>query len=277
MNIRVYRMFIMMCLLSYLISGIGIGLILNKNNKKEYIDYKDNEYYKTNYDVRKYNEIELTNIVYSDENKKEIITNIDKNKLSIEKISEDKETNNIEIFNVISLVDDMNEYLQIYAKNKNNISVKTNFKLSFFDNDNNLVDEIVATDIILPSIEFAINYKINFKNNYNSYKISYNAINLDNNIVSIDYINKYDSFVAKDSKGELNILFKNNTMNKIDSIKYTCVFYKDNVVVGAFITQSNTKLPIKYGEGLKCGLSKFDGFSYDTYKIYLSEAYNMKK
>lgn len=275
-NIRLYRMFVVTCFLTFLISGLSIGLTFNKNNKREYVEYISNDYYKTNYDSKKMMLKELTEVAYKkdDESKEEKYILIDKNKLSMKKSIDNKETDNIQIYNVLSLINDESEYLQIHMKNNNSISVKTVFKLSFYDENKILVDELLSNDIVLPNVEFAVNYKISYKDNYDSYVLSYSASSLDNIVISIDYINKTNSYVIKEDNGEIDILFKNITMNKIDVLKYTCVLYKDDKVVGAFVTSNNVKIPVEYGDGLKCGIKTFDGLSYDNYKIYLSEAYN---
>ncbi len=219
---------------------------------------------------------ELTEVIYkiNNEDKEEKNILINKNKLSIEKSVENNETNNIQIYNVLNLINDESEYLQVHIKNNNSMSVKTVFKLSFYDENKVLIDELSATDIVLPNVEFAVNYKISHNENYDSYVLSYSASSIDNIITSIDYINKTNAYVVKEGNGELDILFKNITMNKIDILKYTCILYKDDEVVGAFVTSNNVKIPVEYGDGLKCGIKSFNGLSYDNYKIYLSEAYN---
>ena len=275
-NIRLYRLFVIICFSTFLISGLSIGLTFNKNNKKEYIEYISNDYYKTNYDSKKMLLNELTEVIYktNNEGKEEKNILINKNKLSIEKSVENNETNNIQIYNVLNLINDESEYLQVHIKNNNSMSVKTVFKLSFYDENKVLIDELSATDIVLPNVEFAVNYKISHNENYDSYVLSYSASSIDNIITSIDYINKTNAYVVKEDNGELDILFKNITMNKIDILKYTCILYKDDEVVGAFVTSNNVKIPVEYGDGLKCGIKSFNGLSYDNYKIYLSEAYN---
>lgn len=275
-NIRLYRLFVIICFSTFLISGLSIGLTFNKNNKKEYIEYISNDYYKTNYDSKKMILNELTEVIYktNNEDKEEKNILINKNKLSIEKSVENNETNNIQIYNVLNLINDESEYLQVHIKNNNSMSVKTVFKLSFYDENKVLIDELSATDIVLPNVEFAVNYKISHNENYDSYVLSYSASSIDNIITSIDYINKTNAYVVKEDNGELDILFKNITMNKIDILKYTCILYKDDEVVGAFVTSNNVKIPVEYGDGLKCGIKSFNGLSYDNYKIYLSEAYN---
>lgn len=275
-NIRLYRLFVIICFSTFLISGLSIGLTFNKNNKKEYIEYISNDYYKTNYDSKKMILNELTEVIYktNNEDKEEKNILINKNKLSIEKSVENNETNNIQIYNVLNLINDESEYLQVHIKNNNSMSVKTVFKLSFYNENKVLIDELSATDIVLPNVEFAVNYKISHNENYDSYVLSYSASSIDNIITSIDYINKTNAYVVKEDNGELDILFKNITMNKIDILKYTCILYKDDEVVGAFVTSNNVKIPVEYGDGLKCGIKSFNGLSYDNYKIYLSEAYN---
>jgi len=271
MSKGVYKVFITLCILSFFCSGVGIGITFNKRNKKDYIEYIDNVYYITNYNSRTYNEREITQI----SSKEKINSKIEIEKLSIERTNNNSESNNIEIYNIFDLTNNENEYLQIYAKNKNNLSVKANFKLLFYDKNNRLIDTILNTEYILPNVEFAVNFKIK-NNNYYYYKLEYDASNVDNNIVSIDYIDKYNSFVVKENSGELNILFKNNTVNDIDVLKYSCILYKNNKAVAAFLSKNSVRLPVKYGEGLKCGLESFDGLNYDSYKIYLTEAYNFQ-
>ena len=162
MSKGVYKVFITLCIISFFCSGVGIGITFNKRNKKNYVEYIDNVYYITNYNSRTYNEREITQI----SSKEKINSKIEIEKLSIERTNNNSESNNIEIYNIFDLTNNENEYLQIYAKNKNNLSVKANFKLLFYDKNNRLIDTILNTEYILPNVEFAVNFKIKNNNYY---------------------------------------------------------------------------------------------------------------
>lgn len=157
------------------------------------------------------------------------------------------------------------------AKNNSDAVVDLTFKVDFYDEYNTLITSEnssitgvgagaeVATQINNTPIRFA-RYEINFEAKTSIHEKTFYK--------DIKVTNKKDLIVLTK--------FKNNSKETIDYISAAIVYYQDGAIVGY---DSNTVYNVKSGENGKIDFHQptdeyYNEVIYDTYKVYVNEAYS---
>ena len=232
---------ILTCCLLFVV-GISIGINITIKNKEINSFINGSEYYVNN------------------------IGNV-----SIQKTDNNDYTNNITLykFSYVTKNTTLDRKFQIYAKNNNMNFTKIEFELDFFDENGYQVDLLTKKATILPNTEFVVEIDYLDNSTYNSYRIKYKASESLNNIVLNNDIDKIKYSSIKRTDGSIFISFNNETNKKIDYIYFSCILYKDDLVVDTLVGKNENVLPNNGGIA-ECKPANSE-LLYNNYKVYLSQ------
>jgi hypothetical protein len=157
--------------------------------------------------------------------------------------------------------------LQVYGKNNNDVAVEIKAELNFYDELGNIVDYKSDRIDVFPGTEFGLSILAYSSKDYYDYSIKYKIS------PSKSYYIFLDNIETTHKLGNKSILidYKNNNEIDVDMLRYTCVLYKNNNVVGVLKTFISAA---KVGETSQTTCYNKGEIEFDNYEVILSESYN---
>lgn len=159
--------------------------------------------------------------------------------------------------------------LQVYGKNNNNVAVEINAELNFYDEKGNIIDYKSDRINVLPNTEFGLSILAYSSKDYYGYSIRYEINKSKSYYIFLD--NVKTTSINKTENDSINISYKNESEKTVDMIRYTCILYQGQEVIGVLKAYASSVNP-----GASAVTTCYNGteIKYSDYKVILSESYN---
>lgn len=201
------------------------------------------------------------------------------------KVKDEKDiSKNIEIYDIFfnpNSTTGKTKDAYVYGKNNNDISVRVNIEVEYYDAEGYRIDSSSTSTIVSPSSEFVLSSyvkddSIKYKTTklfYSSKKVEsyYNIINLNDLEISSTLLNDND----------IETYIKNNSNIEIKSAHLGCIYYKEGEKVFASTGFASDINPNETGKAKfyshKLYLKPYDSsqkIEFDDFKVFLYSAYD---